>query len=371
MLSSEEILSQFTQFIKGKHPNDEQFVNDLKSFVEEIIKNKKEEKAKSEAYQWYQKYYSKELDLPTPYAIADIIYLQYVQDIRYGLKDLGLDIQDDHFKGHVTYIDELVTKLTLITQHLLHHRLKWDLPPRRIEMDSFHFNNKSSDDSVIWHATDGGSRIDCDVYQNDIQSHIHRILLQAFETVLYQGKTYFRLDHFPIDESYQKSLELIEHAELNTNHLLQIVYFGNIYCPPNDEQDYQRLHLFMIGLVKYLGESKKAYLFTERVRIEDPLMRRYENYDNLTYLIGEVKIYRKGLDRNYTIATPDGQINLDRERHSTYPSDRITLKTYADGSISDEISYHGRYTAYHAKCYIAMLDHYLSDPTFTQTLERV
>lgn len=71
MLSSEEILSQFTQFIQGKHPNDKQFVNDLKSFVEEIIKNKKEEKAKSEAYQWYQKYYSKELDLPTPYAIAD------------------------------------------------------------------------------------------------------------------------------------------------------------------------------------------------------------------------------------------------------------------------------------------------------------
>ena len=42
MSSSEEILSQFTLFIKGKHPNDEQFVNDLKSFVEEIIKNKRE-----------------------------------------------------------------------------------------------------------------------------------------------------------------------------------------------------------------------------------------------------------------------------------------------------------------------------------------
>lgn len=371
MSSSEEILSQFTQFIKGNHPNDKQFVNDLKSFVEEILKNRKEEKAKSEAYQWYQKYYSKELDLPTPQATSDIIYLQYVQDIRYGLKDLGLDIQDDHFKDHVAYIDELVTKLTLITQHLLYHRLKWDIPPRRIEMDSFYFYNKSTDDSVIWHATDGGTRIDCSVYQNDIQPHIHRILLQAFETVLIQGKTYFRLDHFPIDQTYQKSLEVIEHAELNTTYLLQIGQFGSIYCPPKDEQDYQQLHLFMIGLEKYLGESKKAYLFTEHVRIEDPLMRRYENYDNLTYLIGEVKIYRKGQDRNYTIATPDGQINLDRERHSTYQSDRITLKNYVDGSISDEISYYGRYTAYHAKCYIAMLDHYLSDPTFIQTLERV
>lgn len=368
MLSSEEILSQFTQFIQGKHHNDEQFVNDLKSFVEEIIKNRKEEKAKSEAYQWYQKYYSKELDLPTPYAIADIIYLQYVQDIRYGLKDLGLDIQDDHFKDHVAYIDELVTKLTLITQHLLYHRHKWDTPPKCIRLDNFHFNNKSSDDSVTWHATDGGSRIDCDVYQNDIQPHISRILLQAFETVLLQGKTYFRLDHFPIDESHQKSLEFIEHAQLNIHHLLQIGQFDNIYYPPNDKQDYHRLHLFMSSLENYLDSSKKAYLFTERVRIEDPLMRRYENYDNLTYLIGEVKIYQKGLDRNYTIATPDGQINLDRERHSTYPSDRITLKTYVDGSV---ISYHGRYTAYHAKCYIAMLDHYLSDPTFTQTLERV
>ena len=367
---TEEMLSQFTQFINGEHPNDEQFVKDLKSFVKEILEQRKEEKAVSEAQQWYQKYYAREYSnaLLAISDIADVIYLQYIQDVRQGLHELGLDIQDDHFKDHVTYIDNLVTNLTLITQHLLYHNIKWTVPAHHIGYDAFYFNNESSDDIVIWEVTDGGTRINCSYYQNDIQPHISRILLQAFETVLIQGKTYFRLDHFPIDESYQKSLELIEHAELNTNHLLQIVYFGNIYCPPNDKQDYQRLHLFMIGLEKYLSDSKKAYLFTEHVRIEDPLMRRYENYDNLTYLIGEVKIYQKGLDRNYTIATPDGQITLDRERHSTYPSDRITLKTYVDGNIT---SYHGRYTAYHAKCYIAMLDHYLSSPTFTQTLERV
>lgn len=368
MSSSEEILSQFNQFIKGEHPNDEQFVKDLKSFVKEILEKRKTEQATRDAYQWYQKYYIRELALNTPYAIADIIYLQYIQDIRHGLKALGLDIQDDHFKDHVAYIDELVTKLTLITQHLLYHRLTWDVPPQRIELDGFYFNNKSTDDSVIWHAADGGTRIDCGVYQNDIQPHINRILLQAFETVLIQGKIYFRLDHFPIYKTYQESLEFIEHAELTIHHLLQIGQFGNIYCYPNDKQDYHRLHLFMSSLETYLSSSKKAYLFTEHVNIEDPLLRRYEDYDNLTYLIGDVKIYRKGLDCIYTIITPDGEIILDKGANNTYCFDRITLKINIDGSTT---SYHGRYAAYHARCYTAMLDHYLSDPTFKQTLERV
>lgn len=52
--------------------------------------------------------------------------------------------------------------------------------------------------------------------------------------------------------------------------------------------------------------------------------------------------------------------------HIDYNNDQIILNI--DG---DATHYYGRYTAYHAKCYIAMLDRYLSSPIFTQTLERV
>ena len=38
---TEKMLSQFTQFINGEHPNDEQFVKDLKSFMKEILEQRK------------------------------------------------------------------------------------------------------------------------------------------------------------------------------------------------------------------------------------------------------------------------------------------------------------------------------------------
>ena len=68
----------------------------------------------------------------------------------------------------------------------------------------------------------------------------------------------------------------------------------------------------------------------------------------------------------YLIITPDGEITLDKGDHSNYNNDQIILNI--DG---DPTHYHGRYAAYHARCYTAMLDRYLSSPTFTQTLERV
>nr|DAW82938.1 MAG TPA: hypothetical protein [Caudoviricetes sp.] len=68
----------------------------------------------------------------------------------------------------------------------------------------------------------------------------------------------------------------------------------------------------------------------------------------------------------YLIITPDGKMTLDNGEHRDYNNDQIILNI--DG---DATHYHGRYVTYHARCYTAMLDHYLSDPTFTQTLERV